>query len=70
MQSKRSSKEDSKVVNFARFMKQNIEIIYKQFCANAASGQIYISWHFEEKLSDWLTSFKNKSFQDLNINIL
>lgn len=53
MQSKRSSKEDSKVVNFARFMKQNIEIIYKQFCANAASRQIYISWHFGEKLSDW-----------------
>lgn len=42
MQSKRSSKEDSKVVNFARFMKQNVEIIYKQFCANAASGQIYL----------------------------
>lgn len=36
------------MVNFARFMKQKIEIIYKQFCANAASGQIYISWHFEK----------------------
>ena len=30
----------------------------------------YILLHVEEKLSDWLTSFKNKSFQDLNINIL
>lgn len=57
MQSKRSSKEDSKVVNFARFMKQNIEIIYKQFCANAASKRTDI----------YLMAFWGKALRLVNI---
>ena len=47
--------------------------MYKLFInsfARMLQADRYTLWHVEEKLSDWLTSFKNKSFQDLNINII